>query len=265
MTKYVPVAEQSEEDLKWMREALAMAQEAFSAAEVPVGCVFVRNGKLIAKARNRTNELMNATRHAELEAIDYILSIFPPKNENFSLSPHSGPPGDNPFAETTLYVTIEPCIMCASALRQVGIKRVCFGAGNERFGGNGSVVPVHSDPMLKNAPPYEAVGGFYREDAIMLLRRFYLTENVYAPNPRSKAKRVLKTVFQPPGVSMHGPNGQNLKKTSSRRRNRSGNGTRSSTPGGTSDASGSGAEAMSSSTSALPSKHPVEIIKNSAD
>jgi tRNA-specific adenosine deaminase 2 len=99
-----------------------------------------------------------------------------------------------------------------------------------------------SSPLLKNAPAYEAVGGYYREDAIMLLRRFYLTENVYAPNPRSKAKRVLKTYFQPPGVSMHGPNGQNSKRSSRRRNGR----TRSSTPGAGSDAgeSGSGAEAI---------------------
>jgi tRNA-specific adenosine deaminase 2 len=143
--------------------------------------------------------------------------------------------------------------MCASALRQVGIKRVVFGAGNERFGGNGSVLPVHSDAQLKNAPAYEAVGGYYREDAIMLLRRFYLTENVYAPNPRSKAKRVLKTYFQPPGVSMHGPNGQNLKKGSRRRNGR----TRSSTPGAGSDAgeSGSGAEAVSAI------RRPVEDLR----
>lgn len=179
MTRYVPVAEQSEEDKHWMQEALVMARQAFEAAEVPVGSVFVRNGEVIARARNRTNELMNATRHAELEAIDHILSLHPPKEQDFSLSPHSGPRGDNPFAQTTLYVTIEPCIMCASALRQVGIKRVVFGAGNERFGGNGSVLPVHTESLLKNAPPYEAVGGYYREDAIMLLRRFYLTENVY--------------------------------------------------------------------------------------
>lgn len=167
MTQYVAVAEQSEEDKKWMREALEMAKEAFEAAEVPVGSVFVRNGEVIARARNRTNELMNvshtlkmlisfrllthpssikkATRHAELDAIDFILAKFPPKTSTFPLAPHDCPPGDNPFTETTLYVTIEPCIMCASALRQVGIKRVVFGAGNERFGGNGSVLPVHSE------------------------------------------------------------------------------------------------------------------------
>ncbi|PWN22981.1 cytidine deaminase-like protein [Microstroma glucosiphilum] len=199
---YVAKEDQSEEDKQWMREALLMAEEAFEALEVPVGSVFVRHGKIIAKGRNRTNELMNATRHAELEAIDEILAKYPPKSEHFALDPHNC--SDNPFKDTTLYVTVEPCIMCGSALRQVGIGRVVFGAGNERFGGNGSVLGCHDDPALISSPPYEAVGGYYREEAIMLLRRFYLTENSNAPNPRNKAKRVLKTEVQPPGVSMHG-------------------------------------------------------------
>jgi len=60
--RYVPFDEQSSEDLNWMREALKMAQEAFAANEVPVGSVFVRNGKIICRARNRTNELMNVSR-----------------------------------------------------------------------------------------------------------------------------------------------------------------------------------------------------------
>ncbi|KDN48206.1 cytidine deaminase-like protein [Tilletiaria anomala UBC 951] len=182
-----------------------MAEEALGAFEVPVGSVFVRNGEIIAKGRNRTNELMNATRHAELEAIDEILKRYPPQAPNFPLQPHSGPPGDNVLKETTLYVTVEPCIMCGSALRQAGIKRVVFGAGNERFGGNGSVLGTHDDQELGSAPPYEAVGGYYREEAILLLRRFYLTENSNAPIPKNKAKRVLKTEIQPPGISMHAP------------------------------------------------------------
>lgn len=204
--KYVPPSEQSEVDKYWMKQALAMAEEAFEALEVPVGSVFVRNGNIVAKGRNRTNELMNATRHAELEAIDEILAKCPPTSPNFALDPHGCPEGDNPFKDTTLYVTVEPCIMCGSALRQVGIGRVVFGAGNERFGGNGSVLGCHDDEALVSSPPYEAVGGYFREEAIMLLRRFYLTENSNAPNPRSKAKRVLKTEVQPPGVSMHGTN-----------------------------------------------------------
>lgn len=65
MTRYVSVSEQSEEDKKWMREALEMAKQAYEAAEIPVGSVFVRNGEVIARARNRTNELLNVSRANE--------------------------------------------------------------------------------------------------------------------------------------------------------------------------------------------------------
>ncbi|KAK0436530.1 cytidine deaminase-like protein [Armillaria borealis] len=167
----------------FMKEALAMAQEALDASEVPVGCVFVRGGVIIAKARNRTNELRNATRHAELEAIDQILAEMP------ELSQY-------PLSSTTLYVTVEPCIMCGSALRQLGIKEVFYGCANDRFGGCGSVLgtneiyhPVH--------PVYKAIGGYLREEAIMILRRFYITENTNAPVPKSKANRILKTEILP--------------------------------------------------------------------
>ncbi|EST09822.1 Histidine-specific methyltransferase, SAM-dependent [Kalmanozyma brasiliensis GHG001] len=203
--RYVPRDEQSQEDLKWMQEALAMAQEALDANEVPVGGVFVRKGEVIARGRNRTNELLNATRHAELEAIDHILSIMPPSDPNFAVAPHSGPEGDNPFKDTTLYVTIEPCIMCGAALRQIGIGRVVFGAGNERFGGNGSVLGLHDDDAIVSSPGYESVGGYLRDEAIMMLRRFYVTENTNAPKPQNKSRRVLKTEIHPPGISMHGP------------------------------------------------------------
>ncbi len=203
--RYVPPEEQSEVDLKWMREALAMAQEALDANEVPVGGVFVRKGEVIARGRNRTNELLNATRHAELEAIDHILSIMPPSAPDFAVAPHSGPEGDNPFKDTTLYVTIEPCIMCGAALRQIGIGRVVFGAGNERFGGNGSVLGLHDDDAIVSSPGYESVGGYLRDEAIMMLRRFYVTENTNAPKPQNKSRRVLKTEIHPPGISMHGP------------------------------------------------------------
>jgi tRNA-specific adenosine deaminase 2 len=77
---------------------------------------------------------MQATRHAELEAIDEILS-----------DPILTPPGSgrHPLSDTTLYVTVEPCIMCASALRQTGIKDVFYGCGNDRFGGCGGVIGVN--------------------------------------------------------------------------------------------------------------------------
>ncbi|TDL29151.1 cytidine deaminase-like protein [Rickenella mellea] len=168
---------------KWMARAISMAEEALEANEVPVGCVFVRNGTIIAEARNRTNELRNATRHAELEAIDSILS-------DPLLTPQQI---QHPLSETILYVTVEPCIMCASALRQTGIKEVFFGCENERFGGCGSVLGVNQELSHPNHPSYPAVGGYGREAAIMLLRRFYMTENQNAPVPKLKANRVLKT------------------------------------------------------------------------
>ncbi|KAE8266033.1 hypothetical protein A4X09_0g6315 [Tilletia walkeri] len=201
---YIPAEFQSPEDLRWMKEAIAMAQEAMDSGEVPVGCVFVREGEIIGAARNRTNELLNATRHAELEAIDSILQRFPPQRSDFGQHPTTkSADGSNIFSETTLYVTIEPCIMCGAALREIGIGRVVFGAGNERFGGNGSVLALHDDPAMVNSPPYRSEGGYYREDAIMLLRRFYMTENTKAPVPKTKARRVLKTGIQAPGVSMY--------------------------------------------------------------
>ena len=125
---------------------------------MPVGCVFVRHRQVIARARNRTNQLRNvrdtfsrllapdshplpfrrakATRHAELEAIDEILA-------DEALTPDRA--ALHPLVETTLYVTVEPCIMCASALRQMGIKEVFFGCENERFGGCGSVLGVSKE------------------------------------------------------------------------------------------------------------------------
>ncbi|KAF9257773.1 cytidine deaminase-like protein [Marasmius fiardii PR-910] len=167
----------------WMREAIQMAEEALSSGEVPVGCVFVRDGKVIAKARNRTNELRNATRHAELEAIDQILA-------DKELTPEVS---QYPLSTTTLYVTVEPCIMCASALRQMGIREVFYGCGNDRFGGCGSVLGVNKELHHPIHPLYDATGGFRREEAIMILRRFYITENTNAPVPKSKANRILKT------------------------------------------------------------------------
>ena len=77
--------------------------------------------------------------------------------------------------ETDLYVTVEPCIMCASALRQYGIRAVYFGCLNDRFGGCGGVMQIHSDSSVD--PPYPVYGGLFREEAIMLLRRFYVQEN----------------------------------------------------------------------------------------
>lgn len=99
------------------------------------------------------------TRHAEFVALSEIMSRHHPSI----------------LHETDLYVTVEPCIMCASALRQFGIRSVYFGCLNDRFGGTGGVMTVHMDEGVD--PPFPVFGGLYREEAIMLLRRFYVQEN----------------------------------------------------------------------------------------
>lgn len=96
------------------------------------------------------------------------------------------------FPETDLYVTVEPCIMCAAALRQLGIRKVYFGCSNDRFGGNGTVLSLHSDPHT-SYPLYQVVSGLFRKEAIILLRSFYIQENDHAPEPKKKNNRVLKT------------------------------------------------------------------------
>ncbi|KAJ8074853.1 tRNA(adenine34) deaminase [Marasmius tenuissimus] len=133
-----------------MKEAMNMAEEAPTAGEIPVGCVFVRDGKIIAKARNRTNELRNATRHAELEAIDQMLydKELTPRNPTSSFN-----------NDIILF----------------------YGCGNGRFGGCGSVLGVNKQIIHPNHPSHNATGGFRREEAIMVLRRFYITEKIRMP------------------------------------------------------------------------------------
>ncbi|KAI9851278.1 MAG: tRNA(adenine34) deaminase [Thelocarpon superellum] len=154
-----------------MKEALAMAEQALGQDETPVGCVFVHDGRIIGRGMNATNESLNGTRHAEFVGLDVILRTYAPTI----------------LAETDLYVTVEPCIMCASALRQLSIRAVYFGCLNDRFGGTGGVLTIHSDHSID--PPYAVHGGFFAEEAITLLRRFYEQENAKAPEPRPKKRR----------------------------------------------------------------------------
>jgi tRNA-specific adenosine deaminase 2 len=157
----------------FMQSALDVAEKALREGETPVACVLVHHGKVVATGMNDTNRSLNGTRHAEFLAI----SVF--------LKTHTL----DDFQDTDLYVTVEPCIMCASALRQYGIRAVYYGCGNDRFGGTGSVLAIHSDPNIDVG--YPSYGGLYRAEAIMLLRRFYIQENDNAPNPRPKKDREL--------------------------------------------------------------------------
>ncbi|KAK9830197.1 hypothetical protein WJX72_010241 [[Myrmecia] bisecta] len=174
----------------FMRLALDEACLALDRQEVPIGCVFVREGQVVATGSNRTTEKRNATRHAELEAIDDLLSE------------HGGSPEAARITECDLYVTCEPCIMCAGALSLLGIGRVFYGCRNDRFGGNGSILSIHETGCgaCSGGPgshlSYSSEGGLFAEEAVALLREFYVTGNPKAPKPH---RTVVLQLPQSPG------------------------------------------------------------------
>ncbi|KAF3310673.1 tRNA(adenine34) deaminase [Orbilia oligospora] len=175
---YFPLKDETLIREYFMRQALEMGELALSIDEVPVGCVFVLDNKVIAKGMNDTNRSLSGHRHAEFAGIETVLCKYPA----------------SVFKNVDLYVTVEPCIMCASALRQLGIRAVYFGCSNDRFGGCGGVLHVNLDAGIDRC--YPAIGGIFREEAIMLLRRFYLQENDKAPNPTAKRNRILNTIVE---------------------------------------------------------------------
>lgn len=127
---------------------------------------------------------MNPTRHAEFNAIDEAMEWCRQKELNWI----------DVFSESTLYVTCEPCIMCASALRLVHIKTWVFGCSNDRFGGCGSVLNIHNDSVnsdkSQDQQPVTIVRGVEEEKAIKLLQSFYSCENPFATEPKVKKNRV---------------------------------------------------------------------------
>jgi tRNA-specific adenosine deaminase 2 len=169
-----------------MKEAIKVAQECLEIGEVPVGCVIVCDDQIIARGGNRTNLTCNATRHAEFEALETILSQSDDTNETVDLS----------LCE--LYVTVEPCIMCAAALARVGISKVYFGCHNDKFGGTGSIMSLHQPdaPLPSFASTYTCYSGLLKEEAINLLRRFYEMGNPHAPKPQ-------RLVVQPQQQQQH--------------------------------------------------------------
>ncbi|RDK40507.1 cytidine and deoxycytidylate deaminase zinc-binding domain protein [Aspergillus phoenicis ATCC 13157] len=169
--------ESNSEHAYFMKQALLMGEKALETGETPVGCVLVYDKKIVGFGMNDTNKSMNGTRHAEFIAIDEMLETYP----------------RSALRSTDLYVTVEPCVMCASALRQYQIRKVYFGCGNDRFGGTGSILSLHADRSID--PSYPVQGGLFHKEAIMLLRRFYIQENEKAPKPRPKKHRELKTDF----------------------------------------------------------------------
>ncbi|XP_054018647.1 tRNA-specific adenosine deaminase 2 [Dryobates pubescens] len=164
--------------LALMDQALDVAKEALENGEVPVGCLLVYQGEVIGRGRNEVNETKNATRHAEMVVIDRVLEWCKQHNRDYT----------EVFADSVLYVTVEPCIMCAAALRLMKIPRVLYGCRNERFGGCGSILSISSDDMVNTGEPFECVSGYRAKEAVELLKAFYRQENPNAPKSKVRKK-----------------------------------------------------------------------------
>ncbi|XP_019727037.1 tRNA-specific adenosine deaminase 2 isoform X1 [Hippocampus comes] len=165
-----------EEVAKWMDCAFEMAKEALNNGEVPVGCLLVYKDKVVGKGRNEVNETKNATRHAEMVALDQLLDWCRLGNQD----------ARSVCEQTVLYVTVEPCIMCAAALRLMNIPLVAYGCGNERFGGCGSVLDVSSAELTRTGNSYKCVMGHRANEAVEMLKTFYKQENPNAPKLQTR-------------------------------------------------------------------------------
>ncbi len=141
------------DDTYFMNEALKEAQKAFDADEIPVGAVIVANNKIIARGHNLTQRLNDVTAHAEMQAITAAANSL----------------GGKYLTDCTLYVTLEPCVMCGGALGWSQISKIIYGASDLKKGfGNLPTTILH--------PKTEVLGGILKEECQQLLNIFFINK-----------------------------------------------------------------------------------------
>ncbi len=156
-------------DHYFMGEALRLALRAYQAEEVPIGCVIVRKGRIIARAFNQVETLKDATAHAEMLAISQAQQVA----------------GDWRLTDCTLYVTKEPCPMCAGAAVHVRFERVVFGAPDPKGGAAGGAMNLLQFPTLNHQC---GVTPSIREpECRQLLRSFFQEQRSRRPDPKAGA------------------------------------------------------------------------------
>lgn len=138
-----------------MRQALSQAQNAWLVGEVPVGAVILRHGQVIATGYNRPITTNDPTAHAELVALRHASNLL----ENYRLP------------ECEIFITLEPCAMCAMALMHARFKRIVFGAWDAKTGAAGSVVNLFAEPKLNHHTHIQ--GGLLQEECSSVLREFF--------------------------------------------------------------------------------------------
>ncbi len=145
----------SEIDISHMRTALAEAEAAAALGEIPVGAVIVHEGSVIARAHNLNRSERNALRHAEIIAIEAASRAL----------------GNERLNGCDLYVTKEPCAMCAGAIVHARIRRLIIGTEDIKYGACGTALSVCGNPVLNHEPLIEF--GLLREESQALLKRFF--------------------------------------------------------------------------------------------
>ena len=142
-------------DESFMRVALQLATKAYEADEVPVGAVVVRAGRIIARAWNQVELLKDATAHAEMLALTQAEASV----------------GDWRLTDCDLYVTKEPCVMCAGALVHVRMRRVVFGCADLRSGGGGGIINLLQHPALNHH--CDITSGVLQNECAAILQDFF--------------------------------------------------------------------------------------------
>jgi tRNA(adenine34) deaminase len=151
-------------DAELMRHALEQARRAAASGEVPVGAVLVRSDEIIATGFNRPIATHDPTAHAEIEAL---------RAGGHCL-------GSYRLTDTTLYVTLEPCVMCAAAIVHARVRRLVFGAWDPRAGGVGSLIDVPALPGLNHR--VDVFGGVLMEECSELLQQFFTQKRSGGPD-----------------------------------------------------------------------------------
>jgi len=156
----VTFASRDDEDAYWMGLAIAEAQVAAGKGEVPVGAVLLCSGAAVARAHNTMVASHDATQHAEMRVL---------KAGAYAM-------GDSRLAQSTLYVTLEPCAMCAGAIVLSKVGRVVFGAFDDKAGMAGSIHDLLRHPRLNHRP--EVKGGVRADECGALLSEFFAARRV---------------------------------------------------------------------------------------
>lgn len=157
---------QQEEKEYFMSEALKEAQKSLEKEEIPIGCVIVKDGQIIGRGHNAREELNQAIMHAEMMAI---------QEANQTV-------GNWRLLDCTLFVTIEPCVMCSGAIGLARIPQVIYGARNQKFGAAGSLYNILQDERLNHRVAVET--GVLEDDCAHIMQDFF--------RQRRQAQKVAK-------------------------------------------------------------------------